>query len=268
MKLIDINELNESVTFWVENDVPIDDQYSSYENVGSISSYLSFKFFRYVEKNKPFFYKYLSDKAKNSSYPNRIEFDADGDDYFEKTGIVNVYTNGIVSDHFYKDFMEALKHATDAASKYVTFGSFKSESSKNDEGKRQSVDGGSKAFVIRVPVVKNDNDNFDDADAPELNISNTNARALLSILGLDDEELGGSVDYKDIPRLMMKIRNIQNAKVDSAVRQASDTADDPEAQGARIIDFGLSNAQIRAYLDRLLPVLDYAMKRKSDLLYG
>ena len=117
-------------------------------------------------------------------------------------------------------------------------------------------------------LLKNDNDNFDDADAPELNISNTNARALLSILGLDDEELGGSVDYKDIPRLMMKIRNIQNAKVDRAVRQASDTADDPEAQGARIIDFGLSNAQIRAYLDRLLPVLDYAMKRKSDLLYG
>ena len=250
MKLININPLSESVTFWVENGVSIDDQHDSYENIGSISHYLAFKFFNYVKTNK--------------EYPNRIEFDADGDDYFEPTGTVNVYTRGIVSDQFYPDFLEALKHATDSASKYVSFGKMSAEGEKGESGGRTSASSGESVHVVRVPVTKNDA-SFDDADAPEMNISNYNARSLLQVLGIDDDELGGSIDYKDIPRMKMKIHNLRGEQISNATREPSETGGE---NTAKIIDKGLSSAQINNYLDRLLRILDYAMKKKSDVLYG
>jgi len=119
--------------------------------------------------------------------------------------------------------------------------------------------------------------------APELNVANTNARVVLDILGLEFD-YSGSIPAKDIPTLRRRLIQFSNSKgsadaytrdyekSQSTTMRKSKDADgitrlEPK-KGATMIDMGLSKEQIRGYVDRLMPLLDYAQKKDVDITWG
>lgn len=273
MKLIDIVSLSESVSFFVD----MHDENEEFKDVLSICSYAARIFYKRMKDQYPFFEKYILDQREKGKFAH-ITFDPDGDDYDKKTGTINVYPGGAVNDRFYKNFLDLIDYTVDKLGEKVKVGKLTKEGTKNEyDTPRNKFDDGESADklgVIRIPIVANE------VDAPkfnEMNVANDNARSLLKTLGLDTTELVGEIPYKEIPRLMMKIRNLSSGAIDSATREPTDSqstrvdrsGDLPSIQkGARIHDMGLSAPRMNSYLENLLVILQQAYDNKANVNYG
>lgn len=126
------------------------------------------------------------------------------------------------------------------------------------------------------------------ADGPELNVSNTNAGAIIQELGLvspADMQSGdwycGSVEPKELPAFRQKLLvllNSQNARRGMTVDPSIDrgepraTKDDDGtsriSRGPTIIDGGRSESQIIRYAETLLKMAEYAMKYGLEIGWG
>ncbi len=266
MKLKDI--IKESVNFAADQINPDD----SFKEILTMCSYAQRMFYQYVQKNKPFFMKYLKDRGENQY--SHINFEPDGNDYDKSTGTINVYANGIINDKFKNDFNESLEYAVNKLKEKVEVGPLTTEGEKTSYDKPRSKydDTGSfeKASVIRIPILKNE---VEKSKFVEMNLANSNARTLLNILDLDAEELMGTIKHKDIPRLLMKIRNLKSGKIEDNTRDASTTSstrvnNGAIERGATIHNMGLGIEQIQHYLDRFVQILQQALDAKLDVNYA
>lgn len=266
MKLKEL--ISESVTFQAD----YYDENANFERILDMCSYAQRMFYQYVQKNKPFFMKYLKDRGE-SQY-SHINFEPDGDGYDKPTGIINVYANGIINDKFKNDFNESLEYAVNKLKEKVEVGPLTTEGAKPDYDQPRSKydDAGSfdKASVIRIPILKNE---VEQSKFTEMNLANGNATALLNVLGLDSEELMGTIKHKDIPRLLMKIRNLKSGKIEDNTREQSTSSSTRVnnggiERGATMHTMGLGAGQIQHYLDRLVEILQQALDAKLDVTYA
>lgn len=121
------------------------------------------------------------------------------------------------------------------------------------------------------------------SDAPELNVSNSNAAVIMKMLGVEYDYSGG-IDPEDIPAIKRRLIQLVNDPngISSYTRDPSTsqstkmvkTKDDSgitkiaPKKGATMIDMGLPKEQIQSYVDRILPILDYAQKKKVEVVWG
>lgn len=115
---------------------------------------------------------------------------------------------------------------------------------------------------------------------PELNVSNSNARIILDMLGIPDNGNGlvGDIPNSQLPEFKRKLIKLKNSNINSYTRN-------PETYGgktfvdrsgevprikktATIHDFGTSTSQITRYIDELLRVIDVAQKENGDLFWA
>jgi hypothetical protein len=105
--------------------------------------------------------------------------------------------------------------------------------------------------------------NEDEHGLPRLNLSNMNARAFLTLLGLGREELHGAVDLPTIRRAIVRARNTFERRVAPLVRE-------PEvsygAHGARCVVGGLDEDYFRRKLDTLSEYVEDVAKAGGDTL--
>lgn len=253
--------LNESVTFFVDTG----EARVSTDDVLSVAYHMQNIFFNHISKNARFYEKFiLSDRAR------RPQFDADGNDAFESTGVVNLYPRESLSDpRFADDFKNALRHTLSEIKKFAEIGPLKVEGEKsgtNFEGPRSPYKKGdpvTKIGVIRIPILKN---NSKPDTMPEFNISNQNAKLLIDALSIDDNgELAGQITVEEIPRLLMKIRNMSDKSMSRATREPEKSEDGP---GAKIYDQGVDIDRVKGYLSRLTEILETALKLKKPVNFS
>jgi hypothetical protein len=109
-----------------------------------------------------------------------------------------------------------------------------------------------------------------DWDVPQLNVANRNAEVIAEILGTGEGDFGW-IEPNDIPNVKRRLIRLMNGEVDHLVIDPSDergprrvdrSGDIPRiTTGPQMIDFGLSEEQIRGYISRLMPILDFAQKQ-------
>ena len=149
--------------------------------------------------------------------------------------------------HHYPHIARAkeLQSVKDILNNHVKVGNFKFESKKNDSDKRHETDEVSAWNVIRIPILQNDFGNSENND-PEMTVSNTNAEHILNILGIQDDELVGTIPHNQVNKLLMKLRNISNKTVDVNIRE-------PEI-GDNFHNFGLDRNRIETYISVLIKI--------------
>lgn len=272
MKIREI--LSESVTFRAD----IHDSAEMFANVLSISFRLSHAFERAYQPDQ-FFAKFAAKMAEQRAWPR---FDSDGDDYDQPTGTINVYVkpefyNSATSQAVIK-YLKAAMASLEANG--LEFGELKFEGEKQSwDSPRSHVQPQSDDVrVIRVPVVRNDSQR-DSKKVIEVNLSNDNARTILKILGLDDEDLTGSVAHSQIPEVISKINSIlKSGQVSTHSRPASTTHGPAKLtrtqfggeiqRGATVHDMGLSRERISEILQRLKQSMQQAFELKRDFVYS
>ncbi len=256
MKLRDI--INESVTFSIKDNQSYntaEDDLTQYDTVLSIAFLCGYIFDSEV-KSDPFYYKFVKNKIDTRN--GRMYFDSDGDDYDKPTGVVNFYVNNIVNDHFWDSFKNILNRMVGRLSKHVTVGKLKFEGDKTENG-RLSITSPNDLKVVRIPIIQN-NTIQDDSKQYEMNLANDNARNFLNLIGYNSEDLVGTILYKDIPKILMKLRNIQDKKILNNIR--------PENKSNNIIDVGLDYSRLKQYIANFIELLEYANKHKSNISYS
>lgn len=249
-----LQNLFESVRFFLN----VDDFQSAYGDILSISGKASQAFFDHARSNHPFFYNHLRSKNFN------IGFEPDGDDYDKPTGVLNIYPrNGTLNDHFKENFKDCLRATIQELKKHVSIGPVTAEGEKVSFDQPRTPfnrgDSMEKIGVIRIPIIKNERS--ESGTLPEISLSNTNARNLLNVLGLNDDDLVGTIEYNQIPALMMKIRNLSKDKKDHMERK-------PIVSSPNFYDGGVDSSRVEMYLENLLKVLETAMKMKVSVNYS
>lgn len=270
-----LNQLiTESVTFFIDHR----DENENFKDILSMCWHLKHLTFREIEKNSPFLYKHLV--KQNQSGKGVIDFDPDGDSFDRQTGVINVYPRGLITDHFAAEFMKCLNAALDKLKHKITVGKISKEGDKKEWDKprlaHKDGDSFSSIGVIRIPVEANHSEKV---PYEELNLANDNARALLRVLGVpvDEGDLGGTIKHQDIPRMIMKIRNIHEDKIKANTREPAQShgryvdrsGDTPEIKkGAQMYHMGLDQSRIQVYLDKLMVILKQAHDAKMDVHFG
>jgi hypothetical protein len=109
-----------------------------------------------------------------------------------------------------------------------------------------------------------------DWNVPQLNVVNRNAEVIAELLGTGEGDFGW-VAPADIPTIKRRLIRFMNGEVNNFTIEPTDghgsrrvdhSGDIPRiTTGPRMIDFGLSEDQIRSYIERLMPILDFAQKQ-------
>ncbi len=94
------------------------------------------------------------------------------------------------------------------------------------------------------------------SNTPELNISNTNARAFLRVLGIHNPELAGELDPTEVKRQLA----VAAMRIPHEVR--------PSTQEGNCYTSGLSEEQLRRYCARLSAIAEIAERRRETINYG
>jgi len=122
------------------------------------------------------------------------------------------------------------------------------------------------------------------SEAPEINWANGNARPLLSLLGLDADDLYGSLKVEDIPavrRTIMGLLNVETHRV-PAVREYEEFGGDEVREVShegnlatirvrrtcRVHVAGLCDEQIVERLRRFDTLLAYAQEHSFEVCWG
>ncbi len=255
----------------------------------SISSHLSnVLFYKIIKIHHPFFYKYLTDRWEKRDMAIRVDMDGT-DDYDKPQGTVNIYTKNI-SPRFAGDLKESLKKLIEYAKQYFEVGKVRFEGNKSENPdsdgkyKRAPFTKGTpldQLGVIRLPLLKNIAAKYE--APPSLNVSNFNARTVEKILGYEDrneEYSSGMIKLKDIPKTLLRLRNLSSGKLDAlqrddhvekgpthAVKNADGTTS-IQAKGPTIYNMGLSRDAIDRYVGKLIEILQYCLDNKLDFSWG
>ena len=121
------------------------------------------------------------------------------------------------------------------------------------------------------------------SDAPEMNVSNRNARVVMDILGLEFD-YAGTIKLKQIPELKRRLIQFKNTDkaTDAYTRDTTKSQDtrmvktkgddgvtkiEPR-KGATMIDVGISPEQVQSYVDWLMLIFDYAQKKNAEISWG
>lgn len=114
---------------------------------------------------------------------------------------------------------------------------------------------------------------------PNLNVSNANGYAIQDMLGVVDPDYAGSIKYEELPALMRRLIKIKNTGLDkwtkdtktskdTLVTKDDETGLDKISSGPTMIDIGRDYAQVEHYIDRLLVIIQAAIKHKAALTWG
>lgn len=104
--------------------------------------------------------------------------------------------------------------------------------------------------------------------APELNVSNANAHVVLNILGIHnyDDELMGHIPQTKFPELQRRLLLLKN-KIGKSGQFTRPTIQHKQSKGPTMIDVGLSNEQIKHYIEKLQEIIKFAQDTHSDNIY-
>jgi hypothetical protein len=265
MKILTI--LKESVTFSPEYNHQEDSDTEKFKDIGSIGYAMSNTlWYDYIAKN-PFLQKAFKDSI-DSGRRRMFSFDTDGDsDHFGKTGTINLYIpESMLNKTLLPVFMDCVHQVIEKYSEKLHIGKLKMEgdwvADQDYENRKRHPhsenDPHENVRVIRIPILKNE---VELKDIPEMNISNSNARQLLQVLGMDDEDLVGTIPYESLGKVSMKIRNMRDSQKQRGVRE-------PDNSNPRFMDQGLDIGRIQGYLDSLLNIIDYAQKHKRAVTFS
>lgn len=116
------------------------------------------------------------------------------------------------------------------------------------------------------------------SDAPELNVSNTNALEIQRMLGIE-ADYSGAIQHSDLPAFRRQLIKLKNGSLSSHIRAPSKDAgkmraytDDNGQTGigraATIHDMGRSQSQVERYIDSLLSIMDFAQKNNLDVTWA
>ena len=256
--------LKESMTLYVDSA-----DYKRYDNLIDLSGHLETLAYRELGKLP----KDQQDYYSRNRPSDLLTIDGTSDIY-SPTGVLNLYYSGYTTATLKK----ILKVVLDELKKLnIGTGKIKMEDSKAFAYK-----------VIRLPIVKNDNKYN---GAPEVNMSNRNAYHIFhNILQFEpDDEYNASFHFtatelKDAVESILKhdpdwIKSNQIHKTDSAWPDAEKGDDvNPEnphddilkglgGSGARIVNMGLNDEEIKSRLYRCLDLANWAIKHNKKELY-
>jgi len=113
----------------------------------------------------------------------------------------------------------------------------------------------------------------------ELNVSNANARLILNMLEIDNDELIGGIKHEELPELkrkLIKLKNINTRKYtrDTVTDKGSVRVSKDEhglskiSRGPTMIDVGVGQEQITHYIDTLLDLVDFAQKNNAAIVFN
>lgn len=219
--------VNESVSFFVA------DAERAVDSLGDISWKLNSKFHDFMLKNAGFTLDNYPDILRGE----KIVVDGSSD-YFGREGVLSMYLAGVPNE---------LIDKTIAMIKYY-IGEYQGELTgpiKREQSNWQ------KSEVVRFPIrVAEATDN-----PPELNLSNANARAIISdVLNYpSDTDING--DSLNAKELLMKIEQIEDN--DYIINKAERKYE----QDGNHISYGLSPERIKQILDEIKKICEWAIER-------
>ena len=126
-------------------------------------------------------------------------------------------------------------------------------------------------------------DERNESEAPSMNVSNANASVILNMLGIEFD-YGGSIPVSIIPGIKRRLIKLKNQGIDQYTRDTTVSQTDhgmkktkdhesgittiAPSKGPTMIDVGLSASQIESYVERIMPILDYAQEHNMDVGWG
>jgi hypothetical protein len=172
--------------------------------------------------------------------------DMDGGDTWKQEGTLNFYAGGMPEEAI-KKALAAVQYFVKEHDAVVT-GPIRKETSKMF-----------KVPVYRIPVKLAP----DNTQAPEMNVSNSNARMILQdLLNLPSDELYGSISAQE---LLMKIGGISDFNKQMMLQAPSVD----KGKGATIYHGGVDEDQIERYLSTLEKMARWAMENDyNEIQWG
>jgi hypothetical protein len=117
------------------------------------------------------------------------------------------------------------------------------------------------------------------SDAPELNVSNSNAFAIFDMLGMEGD-YSGIWKNEQLPMIMKKLIRLKNGDPDQHTQDPStergkmrksvdpDTGMTSIGRGPTMHDMGRSRSQVEHYVDSLMAMIQYAQKHNAAIGWG
>tara|TARA_Y100001937_G_C7038636_1_gene293543 strand:+ start:270 stop:854 length:585 start_codon:yes stop_codon:yes gene_type:complete len=121
---------------------------------------------------------------------------------------------------------------------------------------------------------------------PEMNLSNTNAFAVFSFLGIQEPDYSGTIMNKDLQKYLMLLYQVKSGEQDSGLESPGRTSGgnrrteiqkDPEtgldtikkvSDGPVLYHMGRSASQVRTYIDKLINIFEYARDNKVNVSWA
>ena len=232
------NIFNESITVSVEGPEP----QLKLNNLLDLSHMLFHKIYdkwfdKWTQEQKAFW---------RNNYGSLESISPDGNDHFNNSGIINIYLYPVPPELINK-LKQAIHYWLTELN--IEFEQFKDDIS-NMNGKP----------IIRVPILKLPQSK---TELPELNMSNQNAYEILhNLLGFPNLDGVYRINAHD---LIIKINQLNKFNIQSNERKPSDNQ---EPGQARLIDYGLSQNQIKSKLKILEQIANWAIKNGYTTIVG
>lgn len=115
------------------------------------------------------------------------------------------------------------------------------------------------------------------SDAPELNVANANAAAILDMLGLE-RAYGGVWTPEQLPAIMKKLVKLKNTDTSGYTQEPTVSLGqmlrrkidgvDTIGRGPTMHDMGRSQGQVTRYIDKLMEIVKYAQEHGAGVSFG
>lgn len=106
----------------------------------------------------------------------------------------------------------------------------------------------------------------DQAEVPILNLGNDTAKALLRLMHLPDQS-EGKVAVSDIPAVTRRLLLTVNSEKTRALEHIP-PGKEKGAQGARVVELGMSDRRLQHYATQLLALFDKARKHNYPVVWA
>lgn len=112
----------------------------------------------------------------------------------------------------------------------------------------------------------------------ELNVANSNAFEILSMLGVE-QDYAGAIEKKDLANIrrrliMIKNKGVEDHTSDTEVSQGKPRATKDDngisriSRGPTVHNIGRTNDQVMRYIDKLLNIIDFAQKNDAIVVWN
>lgn len=261
--------LNESVTFHVQkySDAPTD--------ILSLCFKLKYAIYNVIKSKYSVLFRTIEKRFNGGS--NLLRVEPDGDDFDRTVGTVNVYLN--IKNKVEFDVMK--ESIIDALAKFPNVkGQISSIETQFDENHKRKPFSGTDFKTVGVIRVKVTIDREGEEDLPEMTLANANASAFLQAIGIDDpdDELSGSIQLKDIPKMLQHLKMLQKNNDFSKYTRDSHTeyrtsvskkdGIDTISRTPSVVSLGLPEYRIRSYVSSLIDILEKALELGVGVSYA